>query len=265
MDRAVQPYLSVFPWLYGVAALAAVGGVLHVFGRRRLARDEHAEEAGSAEGLIAVIWLWAAISFYLACVGPGRQAYHLAPVLPALGLLSLYPVRWLAGERGLVASIVARPSIAASLALLALILCHTAAASYTYGAAQRGTGRRGSTESQLAPYEVQAAEIRARTPTSAQIYVWGWSPGTYRFAYRRGVSRFLTLEKLSHVGARARFILDGAMADVRRDPPAILVISTGDLAGLMQPPRGEFAAWINQHYVDTGEIEGMHLLEWRGP
>ncbi|MCH7943583.1 MAG: hypothetical protein IIB67_10170 [Proteobacteria bacterium] len=54
--------------------------------------------------------------------------------------------------------------------------------------------------------------------------------------------------------------MDGAIVDIMRSPPAVLVISTGDLAAMRALPNDRFGQWVSRNYVDDGVIDGMHLL-----
>jgi hypothetical protein len=115
------------------------------------------------------------------------------------------------------------------------------------------------------PCELQGAEIARRTTPDQAIYVWGWSPGTYRYAQRRAASRYATLEKRGQVGEWARFILDGAEADIRRAPPALFIISTGDYAALRAAAaESSFARWVCAAYEPATHVSGMELLLPRG-
>jgi 4-amino-4-deoxy-L-arabinose transferase-like glycosyltransferase len=253
-------YAPALPPLYGLLLLAVLAAVLRLAAAfLRRVRQQSATEQPVGFGLL---WLWLLLAFYLACVGPGRLSYHLMPTLPALGLIALYPLDRLAGQRGLGARIVARPSVAAALVVYGFIVAGLAADNarqmsrcwsvkpHWYALQRR----------QPAPYELQAAELRRLTGPDERIYVWGWSPGTYRYAYRRCVSRFATLEKTARLGERARFLTDGAIADIMASPPAAFVISVGDLPALMQSPRSPFADWLDRNYKHHGEFDGMHIL-----
>jgi hypothetical protein len=254
LRHAVQPYLEVISPLYGLGLLAGAAAVLS------LVRRPATETAPSSNA--AVLWLWLLFSAYLACVGPGRQPYHLGPVLAPLGLVALQlPSWWMAGQ-SLSRRIVAKPSLAALLAVYLYVSCALghgsavqAAACWTTKAAWWAPRREPP-----AGYEVRAAEIRRLTKPDEKIYVWGWSPGAYRYAYRRSVSRYATLEKTGHVGRLAEFIYKGVVADLHRDPPVVFVVSEGDLNGLLSCPQGDMAGWIRENYVDRGDCEGMHIL-----
>ncbi len=290
LRAAFQPYLPELPPLYGLVLFAGVGVLLRILQllvhqqRDNAGRVAHGFSRGGRESAvhsrppplerwatqpdsvgIGVFWLWLAAACYLACVGPGRLAYHLAPTLAPLGLLALYPLHWLLRDRDLRRRIVAKPSIAAVVTIYVFVLALVVGDSV--GVARRCWVTKphwhALTRDPPAAYEVQAAEVVRLTRPDETVYVWGWSPGTYRYAYRHSPSRFSTLEKLGQVGKSAEFIYEGAIADIQAAPPALLVISTGDLRALLSPPQSEFARWVDRHYRDHGEFEGMHILEWQ--
>ena len=299
LRAAFHPYLPELTPLHGLLLLAAAGAMLgvlqlaasqwtdsvgaSVFRRVPHGRVAHGFSRGGHESPVhssppplkrwatqpasvgvGVLWLWLAAACYLSCVGPGRLAYHLAPTLAPLGLLALYPLHWLLRGRDLRQRIVAKPSIAAVVTVYLFVVASVAGDSV--GVARRCRVTKPNwhalTRDPPAAYEVQAAEVARLTTPDETVYVWGWSPGTYRFAYRHSPSRFSTLEKLGQVGKPAEFIYDGAIADIRAAPPTLLVISVGDLQALLAPPRSEFAQWVDRHYQDRGEFEGMHILKW---
>lgn len=263
IDRALRVYQPVLTLLRNVFLVAGAGLVwgLAVCVRRGLSGVRHPPPRRG----VGLFLLWFLLAAYLACVGPGRRGYHFMPALPALGLLGLYALHLLAGRRGLRTRLTAHPGAAAALV----------AAAYWLGALAVGNlhaaGEVWQTKPQWyavrsrwpAPYQLQAAEICRLTGPGDTIYVWGWSPGTYRFAYRRAASRYATIEKIGHVGAQARFIVDGAVADIRRTPPTVFVISVNDYAALRAPPPSNFAVWLSRHYETAHTVAGMHILTRR--
>ena len=257
---ALQLYAPALPPLYGMFLLAAVAGLLGLLRLWRGRRDR-AGEARQAVGL-GVFWLWLLIAFYLACVGPGRLDYHLMPTLPALGLLALYPLDRLAGQRGLGARIVTRPSVAVVVAIFGFIVVSVAGdnAEQVARCWREKPAWYALQRHEPAPYELQAAELGRLTERHEPIYVWGWSPGTYRYAYRRCVSRFATLEKTAWLGDRAGFLTAGAIQDIMAKRPAAFVISISDLPAVMRPPRSPFADWLDRNYENRGEFDGMYIL-----
>ena len=281
VDRALGIYwesIQPLTWLFAAAGIGLAWGlwtsgrVPHRFsggGREswmgRPGQSPAATGTGWLRTGVELFWLWGVLALYLACVGPGRRGHHFMPVLPALGLLALYPIHRLAGQRGLSARLTASPGAVALFVL------------FGYGLAQLAAGNLAELRRcwQVKPcwhalsyaepqgYQLQAAEIRRLTQPGDTVYVWGWSPGTYRYAYRPAASRFATLEKCGQVGPHAQFILDGAIADIRRSPPKVLVFSDSDLRGVLAEPHGEFAAWLLERYEDRGMVGGMYLLMLR--
>lgn len=255
LANAVKPYLEVTAPLYGVAILVAGAAILSLVWRQPATPDNDRSGLG-------VIPLWLLFSAYFACVGPGRQPYHLGPVLVPFGLVAIYPIYRLMNGRPLARRMVGRPSLAVALVAYLYISMSLGADSF---ARARGCWQTRKTWWSLtrdppADYEIQAAELRRLTNPSDRIYVWGWSTGTYRYAYRHCVSRYATLEKINHVGPCAEFIYRGAVADLHRDPPAALAISTGDLEALLSQPQGDMTQLIRGRYLDQGNFAGMHIL-----
>ena len=180
-------------------------------------------------------------------------------------LLALLPIDRLANRRGLTAAV--RPSFAVVLVVFSMLLIHLATDAApllrrcwnlkpTWHSLQRNSPEHGA---------LRAARIAELTRPNDTIYVWGWDPSTYHYAYRKSPSRFATFEKLGQVAAHAQFIVDGAIADIMRSPPAVFVISTGDLAAMRALPNDRFGQWVSRNYVDDGVIGGMHLLAQSPP
>lgn len=216
-------------------------------------------------GIPFVLWVWLLVTFYLICVGVGRLAYHLMPLLPPLGLLLLQPLGRIVSVHGLGRAIIRHPSVGALAVLTIGAAFHTAAAGW-HDAAQclaRRPPDAGWLPATPPQYSRQAAEIQKWCPPDEKVYVWGWSPGTYRFAYRSNACRFGTLEKMGHVGDRARFLLDEVLQTLRAAPPAVLAISPRDLGGLRDNPTDPLSEWMMRTYEDGGEFDGMNILHRR--
>jgi hypothetical protein len=219
----------------------------------------------AAGGVRAVLFLWLALAAYFALIAPGRRGHHFMPLLPSLGLLTLCPLHVLIGARGLLGTSVARPATVGVLIVYAYVLA-------TFGLGNvvelrrcwqakptwYALGRAVPTEEQQ-----RAAEVVRRTTPDDTIYVWGWSPGTYRWAGRRAASRFATVEKFGQVGSQARFIVDGAVADIVRNRPRIIFLSPSDYAGIVEQDPGEFGRWLRGNYEKGPNVGGMYLLEQR--
>ena len=231
--------------LAGIAAFAAVGALLP---RVELWRR-----------LLPVTWLLAEL--VVVPLGLARQPYTLAPALAPLGLLALGAVGGLLRDDGLPAACARRSLVPMTLVALLATLAPLAAASVEEARTlwKQKPHWLALRRSAPAAYERQGDAIATLAGANERIYVWGWSPGTYRFAARRGVSRFSTLEKAGHSASAAALVVPGAIRDIQAHPPAVFVISTTDWSGL-GPTQPTFAAWLAAHYREHSEIEGMHLL-----
>ncbi len=258
IGRAVQVYMPVLEVIAPVLALGGAGVLLAVFDLRRRKRRT------GARATRVDVWflvLWFVLAVYLACVGPGRRGHHFMPALPALGLLALVPLQCVAAEVGLWRRLTSRAATAGVLVVwlyLVGVLWPGQVAALrrvwkikpSWAAWQR---------SEPPAYRKQAAALRNWTAPDERIYVWGWSPGTYRYAYRLPASRFATLEKLGQVGPHAAFILDGAVADLLADPPAAFVVSTADRPGLPDSADRPLQTWLHERYARIDTIDGMHI------
>jgi 4-amino-4-deoxy-L-arabinose transferase-like glycosyltransferase len=242
--------------LGSVLLLVALGLLAGVYVRVRRARKPAGLRSRPGVGLFV---LWCIVAIYLAGVGPGRRSHHLMPALPALALLTLYPLHLLAGRHGLRKSLARRPSAVCVLVIWAGVLgvCARDHATQAFRCWETKPHWYGLGRVQPSECQQQGAALMRLTQPSDTIYVWGWSPGTYRYACRRPASRFATLEKCGQVGRYADFILDGAMADIQREPPAAFVVSVGDYAHLH---GDEFGVWLRAHYQLRETVAGMHIL-----
>ncbi len=262
VDRAIGQYTWLLLHLSGMIALAAAG-----MGCRILTHvNRPARETRPPRRAFGPLLLWVLFAFYLACVGPGRRGHHLMPILPALALLAIYPYHLLAGRRGLVSQITRRP--AAAVAIVAFMYVLIALAAANHGALRNCWAAKPhwlALDHKRPRDEVlRGTALRAMTTPAERVYVWGWSPGTYRYAHRLPASRFATFEKLGQVGHHAQFVFDGALADLRTTPPAVIVISPPDYAGLRRSSTDDAAAWVRDHYRLHDTIAGMHFLSRAG-
>jgi hypothetical protein len=262
VDRAIGIYWPVFTALAPAFLLAALGlawGLGHAlrpaWGRGATTAPRHR--------VLGVILLWFVLAAYLACVGPGRRGHHFMPALPALGLLALYPLHLLGARRGLCVRLTAAPTSVALVVVWLFALVSLASGGWD----ETARGWRAKAHWYAAdyrtpqPYQLNAREVRQRTSPQDRVYVWGWSPGTYRWAYRLPATRFATFEKLGQVPGQAQFIFDEAVAELQQRPPAAFVISVGDYAGLTAPPRSAFATWLVAQYRLAATAGGMHVLQ----
>jgi hypothetical protein len=186
--------------------------------------------------------------------------------LTPLGLLMLVPLHLVARRRGLRAALTARPAAVVVLVVYGAVLVSLAYGSMTVAGACWRTkpvwwGMEGS---RSAGFRAQAAAIDRLCAPEERIYVWGWSPGTYRYARRLPASRHATLEKLGQVGIHAQFIFDRATEDIQRGPPCVLLMSPNDYDRLGRGDDAAFAAWLRAHYEIIDTVNGMHILQSGG-
>ncbi len=236
---------SILAPLAGVAAFAAVGALL--------------PRVDSWRRLLLTAWLLAEL--VVVPLGLARQPYTLAPALAPLGLLALGAVGGLLRDDGLSAACARRSFVAVMLVALLAPLAPLAAANVQQARVlwKQKPHWLALRRSSPAAYERQGEAIARLSRPNERIYVWGWSPGTYRFADRRSVSRFATLEKAGHSASAAALVVPSAIRDILAHPPTVFVISTADWSGL-GPTQPAFAAWLAAHYREQAEVEGMHLL-----
>ena len=260
LDQAVMHYVPGLRLLAGSLVLAGCGLAWGWVSRIRSRAGAVSPRRGSG-----LFLLWFLLAAYLALVGPGRRSYHLMPLLPPLALLTLYPLHLLAGRRGLQARLVAHPGAAVAVVVYGYVLALSLAGQSETLArcwhAKPAWWALRTTD--VLPFELQAAAIDRLARADDTIYVWGWSPGTYRYARRLPASRYATFEKLGQVASYANFIFERGTADLRERPPRVIVISLPDYAGLVDPPASPFGAWLAAHYELVSTVGGMHLLARR--
>lgn len=256
LARTVAAYRQWLVLLIPFAILAALGLVGDFCRPFNTAR----RPANSNRALLFVTF-WFLLAFYLACVGVGRQSHHIMPVLPPLALLALVPLSFFFDPQAPLGRQFQHPRrLAIFLAFCAVCAWQTSAsltAAQSCWAAKpawHATSRR-----EPLPTERQGAWIRTNSAPSDPLYVWGWSPGTYRYSYRRCSTRFATLEKVAHLAPHADFIQEEALAALRADPPAIFVISETDWLGVTAEGHRDFSSWLRTNFEYLETIDGMRM------
>ena len=241
--------------------VVTIAGIVSV--GRRLTR-RRAFSSSIARDFDMLLWSWLLLSIYLACVGPGRQGHHFMPCLPPLGLIALTPLAWMVAPDGLARRLAARPTIALLVAAYGIVLVDAGSSSLAEarGCWERKPAWWSLRRAQPKDIEWQGERVRSLCGSDEHVYAWGWSPGTYRFAYRLPGSRFATLEKAGQVGNFADFIVRGAIEDIRAAPPAVFVVSIAD-RGAMSEAHTDFATWLEQTYEERDLVEGMYILRRR--
>lgn len=252
---------AILPLRWPLLIIAA-GAFLALY--QHLWKQGHADSGRAPvdwQALIIVL-MWGGLAYYLSTVGPGRRPYHFSTVLPAIGVLALWPLHVMFTSPKGTQGYLQRPSIAVCLVIYVAGYYELVADSWaTAGTAWSEKPSWYAIERRVpAPYERQAAAICAYSDPTDRVYVWGWNPGAYCYACRRPSSRFATLEKGSHVGEHARFIVEGARHDLLRRPPKVLLIGLADLAALREANPPAFMTWVDENYRETETIDGMVLF-----
>lgn len=221
-------------------------------------------------------WLVGWLSLASVAVLAQKQiaGYHCLLLVPPLALLAARAVAALAvpGERRL------RPlRLALLLALAVAAVAEGNVWLRVYGrdaavASGRITRERFLASFRVGPFsplvERQAARfLRKHCPVGRRILVWGLSPGIYVLADRRPATRFpfhhllLTDSPLSkawgNLAARRRAFVE----DLRRDPPAFILVGTEDRNGF-EPEDSrtqmirfpEFRNFVREHYEQQERI-----------
>lgn len=151
--------------------------------------------------------------------------YHYGAAVPLLSLLAGFGL-W---------KLVLVPwgrSIALGPALLALLVFFTAHALGAHGVVPGGFLQRVRTVdagyAYDAPLRRVAAFVRAHTRPDDAIYVFGFQPMLYDLAHRRPASRFIynAPQRAPWFASRGR---DALMRDLARDPPAAILVESGDV------------------------------------
>ncbi|MCC6359622.1 MAG: hypothetical protein IT450_12830 [Phycisphaerales bacterium] len=295
---SIGPHLSPVSWYFLLGAVAVTASIVRVGWAATRGRNyrETPLDAGIGSpgpghsdstrtntrfrGATALFAVWLLVDLLLVAIGVGRLAYHLMVILPPLALLAVQGLAVVVGiarrdegATNFTARLVRSPR-STTAATIGLAIAASAFADSIREGARFAAGsplRDGATFSGSAwiqaaaqvpvGFAEQAALIQRLASPADTIYVWGWSPGSYRYAYRRCPSRFATIEKVGQLRGRARFILDEVAATLRRNPPAVFLISPNDLDGLLPAPRDEFAEWFDSEYERVELINGMWIMK----
>ncbi|MEB2310283.1 MAG: glycosyltransferase family 39 protein [Sorangiineae bacterium] len=115
-----------------------------------------------------------------------------------------------------------------------------------------------------------ALELEAHTSPSAKIFVWGFEPGIYWLSNREPASRFIydVPQRVSWQRESARASL---MEDLRRNPPAMIVVQRNDVFPFVTGDNVDSAgalagfpaldALVRDHYRRMSELEDFTLYQ----
>lgn len=206
----------------------------------------------------AMLWAWLLLTGYLACVGPGRQAHHLMPLLGPLMLLAARPLAAMGGGGTVSARIVAHPSAAALLVVFFAVLADVQASSLRCAASawRQKQSWLGLERRELLPVQLQAAAAVERCPPGERLYVWGWHPGVYRYSERLPAAKFENLHKVYPLRPYLDSMPAAVMTRLESKPPAVIVVSEFDLGWMTQEPRHRLAVLLESRYEKGPIIDG---------
>ncbi|MDX2200351.1 MAG: glycosyltransferase family 39 protein [Phycisphaerae bacterium] len=267
LPRALRDYRDSYPLMILPLILAALGCVTPLHDPTNAARSDAKPADLPHPSPLPLLIVWFTVAAYLALVSVGRLSYHLAPLLPPLALLALRPVAWLL--RGSLTTALQDPARILGLACFAAACLQIVAQSARIGGwIDRGGGpawpaRAASLERVIDQGRAVAAACEPRE----RVYVWGWAPGPYRFAYRLPSTRFATLEKVFPLRPHAAFIEAEARAALVADPPRVFAISRRDLEAL-RIDGTPVANLLALRYEERCEMDGVVVLrrtDERGP
>jgi hypothetical protein len=110
-----------------------------------------------------------------------------------------------------------------------------------------------------------AEAIQQKAGPADRIYVWGYSPGIYRFAERAPASRFLGLDKTGQPDALADWVAPQLVEDLRTMRPAVIVVEANRLADLQADRAGVvhivgLADWFASNYAEYAHLQGHRLF-----
>jgi hypothetical protein len=89
-----------------------------------------------------------------------------------------------------------------------------------------------------APWEAAGDAVAHVTTPEDRIQCWAYLPGVYLRARRINACRFTTWEKIGQVAGGAQFVEDELRDTLVKNPPAALVIPSGDYFWTYEPPPG---------------------------
>jgi hypothetical protein len=116
------------------------------------------------------------------------------------------------------------------------------------------------------------AFLASRTRPDEPVFVFGFSPGAYVYAERRSASRFFWSRPVivRFNAADPRYGVGGLADDLRRSPPAFVILQERDWAPDVPDSAGFFvaqpvlAAWLRDAYHEVPGIEGFLTWERNG-
>lgn len=225
--------------------------------------------------------LWAALAFWGASVSPHYFRHYLIPFIPPLTLFGGHILNVIHTELGLLRRVAQRGWVAAAFvamgwfALDALQRQWEEAARVLHDRFPSLELVRVRPGEKLAPgvgvfagykyrktvWELVGSEVDRLCSPDQTIHCWGYLPGVYLYTHRTNACRFITTEKIGHVGDRADFVRRELHRVFQESPPALFVTAAQDYFWFMgqgNTPRdwlGEWLAnWLPANYALVADL-----------
>ena len=114
-----------------------------------------------------------------------------------------------------------------------------------------------------------ASRIQDLSVPTDRIYVWGYSPGLYRFSKRPSACRYSGMEKLDAETAFGSAMADEIAATLMDSPPRIMAVERSRLDDLYRDRIGVFTiqglgTWFRTEYSKMEQLGGFELFLRKG-
>lgn len=220
--------------------------------------------------------IWMLLAFYGACVSPHYFRHYLIPFVPPLMLFGGHIISVITTEIGLTRRLAQRGWVAAAYVAMGwfaldafkfqweeaarVLLDRFPGLNFTRAAPGEPLGPAIGTFSgykyRKTTWEQVGDEVFRLTKPDQSIHCWGYLPGVYLYTHRINACRFITTEKIGHVGDRADFVRQELHRVFQQAPPALFVVSAQDYNWFMgngsraRDWLGEWlAGWLDKTYA----------------
>lgn len=219
---------------------------------------------------------WYLAAFYGASVSPHHFRHYLTPTIPPLLLLCGHLISVLKTEASLLQRFAQRGAVVAAFVAMGYFAWDAARLQIEEVAKVWWERTHGQWKIRPTAWEAIASEVVKYSKPDQKIHCWGYFPGVYLSAQRINVSRFITTEKIGHVGDHAEFVRKDLLHAFQTDPPAVFVTSISDYYWFTDPQPGQkprdwlgawLADWLDPHYSRVAEVataeEAVYIYQRR--
>jgi hypothetical protein len=108
-------------------------------------------------------------------------------------------------------------------------------------------------------------QIRALTSPEERIYVWGYSPGVYRFSSRTSACRFSGVEKIDGVTPFSQSMAEELFACLKKREPKVIIVERFRYPALLEDRVGTatlpgLSTWFSGRYEETGSLHSLMIF-----